>query len=107
MSLLPLAALLLAALPPQELESKAARHVALEYERVGRQTPVRDPALDAAARSLAKEAVASSAADAADMLTLAEALSIANAHDPGPRALIVRGSPRDEPLKSFLTRQDF
>src|SRR6185369_7150804 len=48
-----------------------------------------------------------SAAEAADLMTLTEVVSDAGAFDPSPRALIVRGSPADEPMRSFLERNDF
>ncbi len=94
-------------LSPADLESSAARHVSLEFERVGRSTPERDGALDQAARAIASAALVSSAADAADLITITESLSHAGAHDPSPRVFVVRGEPASESLASFLSRRDF
>ncbi|HZA50723.1 MAG TPA: CAP domain-containing protein, partial [Myxococcaceae bacterium] len=51
----------IAAVAPADAEAFAAEQVALRYERVGRRTPVRDEALAAAARELARRALESSA----------------------------------------------
>ena len=72
----------LAATAGSDLEAKAGRHVLEEYERVGRSAPVSDPKLTAAARAVAKEAVNTSAADAADPIALTEWVSSAGGADP-------------------------
>lgn len=97
---------LLLAAGPAELEAKVARHVTGEFERIGRSAPTADPALSGAARKLAQEALAGTASDAADLFTLTSAVSDAGGYDPSPRALIVRGAPAEEPLRSFLARGD-
>ncbi|MHB8875513.1 MAG: CAP domain-containing protein, partial [Myxococcaceae bacterium] len=91
---------------PAELEARASRHLLLEFERVGRAAPAPDPALTRAARALAAHTLATSAAEAADLLVLTQAVSDASGFDPIPRALVVRGSPHEEPLKSLLARTD-
>ncbi|MBI3181957.1 MAG: CAP domain-containing protein [Myxococcales bacterium] len=100
-----LAAALLA-LSPADLESAAEGHLAAEFERLGRATPQKDAALKSAAQALAREALSRSVADAADLLTITGAVSDAGGFDPSPRALVVRGTPRDEPRRSFLERKD-
>lgn len=98
--------LLLAALAPEELEARAARLVSLEFERTGRSVPRPDQALNRAARELAQESLTSSPADAADLIVLTEAVSRAGGFDPSPRTLVIRGSPREEPLRSLAARKD-
>lgn len=91
--------LILAALAPySELEASAAHALAQQYERVGRSNPPVDPALTKAARALATIALDTTASQVAEQLTVTAALSEAGAWDATPRALVLRGSPRDEPL---------
>jgi uncharacterized protein YkwD len=102
---LPLALCLLAA-APSALEDRAMRAVALDFERVGRRTPTRDEALSEAARILAQRALDHDARSAADLVALTAAVSRAGGWDPSPRALVVRGAPSDEPVKSLEKRKD-
>lgn len=97
---------LLAAATVQDLETAATRQVAQEFERVGRRTPVRDEALSEAARAVARHALEHGARPAADLVPLTEAVSFADAWDPSPRALVIKGSPATEPLRMLATRKD-
>lgn len=83
------------------------RHIVREYERIGRRAPALDPALTEAANTVARRAVARSAAQASELLFLTRAISDAGGHDAGVRAIVVRGSPAAEPLRRFLERTDF
>lgn len=103
-----IAALLLAvASPALPIETEAQRFVVQQYERVGRANPTNDSNLSRAARALAHQAMDSSAADAAEVSNLTAVVSEAGATDPTPRALVLRGSPRSEPLRALLERRDF
>ncbi len=101
----PLLALTLAA-TPADLEAKAARHVAQGFERVGRRTPVRDRALDEAARLLAARALEVGARKATELTVLTEAVSSSGAWDPSPRALVLKGSPAEAPIAMLAERDD-
>ncbi|MGA9522259.1 MAG: CAP domain-containing protein [Myxococcaceae bacterium] len=101
----PLIALMLAA-TPAELEATASRHVAKGFERVGRRTPVRDPALDKAARAVAFQALEVGARKATELTALTEAVSSAGAWDPSPRALVLKGSPAEAPIAKLGERED-
>lgn len=90
----------------EQLESSARRQVALEYERVGRRTPVRDDALSEAARHLARHALESNAKQAAALVPTTEAISRTGGWDPSPRILILKGTPADEPLHALGKRTD-
>lgn len=103
---LPALLLALLALSPAEMEQQASRHLSLEFERVGRRAPQLDPALQTAARTLAKHALETTATETADLLTITEAVSRAGAWDPSPITLLIRGTPPDEALSSFLARGD-
>ena len=93
--------------PALPMEAEAQRFVVQQYERVGRANPTNDQNLSKAARALAQQAMETSAADAAEVSNLTAVVSEAGATDPTPRALVLRGSPRDEPLKALLERSDF
>lgn len=97
--------LLLLAAPPDPA-SLARKAVVDQFERKGRSNPLDDAALDQAAKELAQKALDTSAAEAADLLTLTAALSRAGGFDPTPRALLLKGSPAEEPLKSLRARGD-
>jgi uncharacterized protein YkwD len=97
----------IAALAPSDLEVRAAQHVTKEFERVGRRAPAQDASLARAARVLARKALSSSATEAVEMASVSEAMADAEGYDPGPQATIVRGSPLDHALASFLGRTDF
>jgi uncharacterized protein YkwD len=108
--LLLLAAAPAAALPTslQETEARAAQALRQTFERAGRDAPQLDPALSAAARSLAAEAQRSSAPAAAspDAATVAEAVSAAGAWEPRPRVWIIRATPLEAGLAAFRRRTD-
>jgi len=89
------------------MEQEASRFIVQQYERVGRANPTNDANLSKAARALAQQALDSSAADAAEVSNLTAVVSEAGGTDPTPRALVLRGSPRGEPLKALLKRSDF
>lgn len=89
-----------------DLEQRAARHLGQEFERVGRSTPAIDQSLTRAARALAREALESGATEAANVLSVSQAVSDAEGYDPSPRALVIRGSPPEQALASFLSRTD-
>lgn len=91
---------------PAQLEVDATRHVLREYERIGRSAPDRDPALTAAARAVARVALARGAELASDPVTLSEAISDAGAWEPHPRWIVIRARPADEVLRSLLDRSD-
>lgn len=103
---LPLLVTSLVAVAPANLEATAERHIALEFERVGRRTPVRDEALSKAARELATLALEGNAQQAAELVTLTEALSGAQAWDPSPKILVIKGAPAGEPVKLLSGRKD-
>lgn len=102
--LAPLALAAVVAATPLELEYQGIRHVVRHFERAGRTPPEGDRSLALAARALAQESVKG---DSADTLALSEALSDAEGWDPNPRALILRGDPPAEALRSLLLREDF
>jgi len=104
--LLLFAASLVLSLTPPEMEQRAAQHLARDFERVGRSAPALDESLTGAARALARKALERSAKEAASTLAVTQAVSDANGYDPSPRALVIRGSPPDEALSSFLSRTD-
>ncbi len=97
--------ILLGVLPPEALEAQASRRVVQEFERVGRTAPSLDPALQRAARTVARNALATSAAEAAELLNLAEAVSAADGCDPSPRALVLRGG-SEELQRAIQARTD-
>lgn len=91
-----------------EVETRAAQELRQIFERIGRDAPQLDPALSAAARTLALEALRSSAPAAAspDAGTVAEALSAAGAWEPRPRVWIIRATPLEAGLAAFRRRTD-
>jgi uncharacterized protein YkwD len=93
-------------LSSSDLEQNAARHLSQEFERVGRSIPTVDESLTRAARALARETLETNATEAANVLSVSQAVSDAEGYDPSPRALIIRGSPPDQALASFLSRTD-
>jgi len=104
--LLFLAASLLLSLTPSEMEQRAAQHLIRDFERVGRSAPTLDESLSGAARALARQALERSAKEAVNTQAVTQAVSDANGYDPSPRTLVIRGSPPDEALASFLARTD-
>jgi len=104
--LLYLAASLVLSLTPSEMEQRAAQHLMRDFERVGRSAPTLDQSLSSAARALARQALERSAKEAVNTQAVTQAVSDANGYDPSPRTLVIRGSPPDEALSSFLARTD-
>ncbi|HZA14143.1 MAG TPA: CAP domain-containing protein [Myxococcaceae bacterium] len=97
----------IAAVAPADAEAFAAEQVALRYERVGRRTPVRDKALAAAARELARRALDSSAKAVSELVPLTEAVSFAGGWDASPRAFVIKTRPAREVLFQLGQRSDF
>ncbi|HVE83014.1 MAG TPA: CAP domain-containing protein [Myxococcales bacterium] len=89
------------------LEREAGAHVRREFERVGRAAPAPDGSLQVAARALAREALATGADRAADLLEISALVSDAGGADPSPRAVVIRATPPDYALEAFLKRRDF
>ena len=91
-----------------EVEAQVAQSLRQTFERVGRVAPQIDPALSAAARTLAGDALASGApaAASAEPDRVVDAMSRAGAWDPQPRVWIIRASPLDEGLLAFRRRTD-
>jgi uncharacterized protein YkwD len=105
--ILPTLAVVIAAVAPADVEALAANQVAQRYERVGRRTPVRDEALSAAARELARKALASSAKAVSELVPLTEAVSFAGGWDPSARAFVIKTSPANEVFFQLAQRADF
>ncbi|MGO9828915.1 MAG: CAP domain-containing protein [Myxococcaceae bacterium] len=91
-----------------EVEAQVSQHLRLAFERIGRTAPRLDPALSAAARSLATDALASSApaAASAEPERVTDAMSRAGAWDAQPKVWIIRAAPLDEGLLAFERRTD-
>jgi len=91
---------------PGGLETAAATQVVREYERIGLRAPVSDPVLVEAARGLAARALDNGAQEATDVLGISNLVSDAGGTDPTPRALVIRSTPPEFALETFLKRQD-
>ncbi|XXF75013.1 CAP domain-containing protein [Myxococcaceae bacterium GXIMD 01537] len=110
--MIPLALGLVLALSPlvdgqpsvDEMEQRAARHLADEFQKAGRPAPRRDGVLDIAARRLAREALTDFTTGAPDLLTLTAAVSDAGAADPSPTSLLLRASEPQHALDLFFAR---
>jgi uncharacterized protein YkwD len=89
-----------------DFEEKAGKYVIEQFGRLGRTAPLLDARLSAAARTLARKALERSAADAVKMSSVNDAVSKAEGSDPSPRAFVVRASPPERALESFLKRTD-
>jgi len=89
-----------------DAEARALLHVRQTFERVGRSSPVSDPALIQAARALAREALLATA-DAASGTRIGLAVSEAGGWDPNPRLVLIRSWPTQTTLQAFLQRRDF
>ena len=89
-----------------DAESKAMLHVRQSFERIGRSSPVPDPALTQAARTLAREALLTTA-EAASGTRIGLAVSEAGGWDPNPRLVLIRSWPTQTTLQAFLQRTDF
>ena len=89
-----------------DAEAKAMLHVRQAFERIGRSSPVSDPALTQAARMLAREALVGTA-EAASGTRIALAVSEAGGWDPNPRLVLIRSWPTGTTLEAFFRRTDF
>jgi uncharacterized protein YkwD len=89
-----------------DAEAKAMLHVRQTFERIGRSSPVSDPALTQAARALAREALLATA-EAASGTRIGLAVSEAGGWDPNPRLVLIRSWPTETTLQAFLQRSDF
>ena len=91
-----------------EVEARVAQHLRQAFERIGRTAPQVDPALSAAARSLAVDALASNApaAASAEPERVTDAMSRAGAWDPQPKVWIIRAAPLEAGLAAFQRRTD-
>ena len=95
--------------PTSELadgEARAMLHVRQTFERIGRSSPVSDPVLTQAARTLAREALVATA-EAASGTRIGLAVSEAGGWDPTPRLVLIRSWPTQTTLQAFLQRGDF
>ena len=97
----PLLALALS-VSPLEIDFQGAQHVVESFERAGLPVPHGDPVLAEAAHRIAQGALQGDAA--ADLEAIALEVSNAQGFDPVPRALVFRGAPRTEALRSLLNR---
>ncbi|HYO58212.1 MAG TPA: CAP domain-containing protein, partial [Archangium sp.] len=89
-------------LTPATMEQQASRHVAQEFERLGRRVPQADTALTQAARRLAREALDDSPSGAVELLALTEAISDAGSTDPSPRSYVIRAWVREHAVQTLL-----
>jgi uncharacterized protein YkwD len=89
-----------------DAEAKAMLHVRQSFERIGRSSPVADPALTQAARMLAREALVATA-EAASGSRVGLAVSEAGGWDPNPRLVLIRGWSTETTVQAFLQRNDF
>ena len=87
-------------------ETRALLHVRQTFERIGRSSPVSDPALTQAARALAREGLLATA-EAASGARIGLAVSEAGGWDPNPRLVLIRSWPTQTTLHAFLQRNDF
>jgi uncharacterized protein YkwD len=87
-------------------EARALLHVRQAFERIGRSSPVSDPALTQAARTLAREALLATA-EAASGTRIGLAVSETGGWDPNPRLILIRSWPTQTTLEAFLQRSDF
>ncbi|MEW5743319.1 MAG: CAP domain-containing protein, partial [Myxococcota bacterium] len=84
--------LLLALLTATPTDAALLKAVQARFEAAGRQTPPADPALDRAARQIARHALGAGVTDAAGLLRVTAAISDAGGWDPNPVAVLVRAS---------------
>ena len=89
-----------------DAEAKAMLHVRQTFERVGRSSPVSDPALTLAARTLAREALLATT-EAASGTRIGLAVSEAGGWDPNPKLVLIRSWPTQTTIQAFLQRSDF
>ena len=74
------------------VEQSAVAAVHERFETAGRSRPADDPRLSDAARSLAQLAIEKSAGDAAGLLAVTDAVSIAGGWDASPTAILLKAS---------------
>jgi len=91
-----------------EVEARVSQHLRQAFERIGRTAPQVDPALSAAARTLAVDALGSTApaAASAEPERVTDAMSRAGAWDAQPKVWIIRAAPLEEGLLAFQRRTD-
>jgi uncharacterized protein YkwD len=91
-----------------DIEARVSQQLRQAFERVGRSAPQLDPALSAAARSLALDALGSSApaAASAEPERVTDAMSRAGAWDAQPKVWIIRAAPLEEGVLAFQRRND-
>ena len=92
-----------------DVEAQVSQHLRQAFERIGRSAPRLDPALSAAARSLALDALTSEApaAASAEPERVTDAMSRAGAWDAQPKVWIVRADPLGAGVVAFERRTDF
>ena len=76
-------------------DTELSRLVRARFEAAGRQAPPSDPALERAARQLARQALESGVTDASGLLRVTAAISRAGGWDANPVAVLVRASADD------------
>ena len=91
-----------------DIEARVSQQLRQAFERIGRSAPQLDPALSAAARSLALDALGSSApaAASAEPERVTDAISRAGAWDAQPKVWIIRAAPLEEGVLAFQRRND-
>lgn len=82
-----------AVLAAAPLEPQAVSLVRERFEVAGRALPAHDETLANAAEALAKLALEQSASDAAGLLAVTEAVSVAGGWDASPTAVLIKGAP--------------
>lgn len=96
--------LVAAVLAASSLEQSATAAVRERFELAGRTLPADDPRLSDAARSLARRALERSASDAAGLLAVTDAVSVAGGWDASPIAVIIK-APRDQLLDALSNQR--
>ncbi len=90
------------------VERSAREKVVGVFEHHGRRAPEIDPALSAAARTLASRALRQgSAKGAGDLLVVAEAISGAGAFDPQPKVVAMIFAPKADARRALAQSNDF
>lgn len=83
---------LLVSMLAASLDAQASATVRERFELAGRSLPAADPRLERAARALAALALERSASDAAGLLAVTEAVSVAGGWDASPTAILIKGT---------------
>jgi uncharacterized protein YkwD len=91
-----------------DIEARVSQQLRQAFERIGRSAPQLDPVLSAAARSLALDALGSSApaAASAEPERVTDAMSRAGAWDAQPKVWIIRAAPLEDGVLAFQRRND-